>query len=98
MNVRIGTHLRKTENPAWIGAGALAGSILFFLVTNFAFLYSVTSYPHNFAGILMSYAAGVPFFGRTLASDLVYSGVLFGLHSWLSRTVVQSERVAVQPA
>ena len=35
----------------------------------------------------------IPFFWRTLASDLFYSGVLFGLHAWLSRTVVRSERI-----
>ena len=57
-------------------------------VTNFAFLY--TGYPHNVTGVLASYTAGVPFFWRTLASDLIYSGVFFGLHAWLSRTVVRS--------
>jgi hypothetical protein len=33
-----------------------------------------------------------------MASDLFYSGVLFGLHAWLSRTVVRSERVAAAQA
>ncbi|HLK61836.1 MAG TPA: DUF6580 family putative transport protein [Bryobacteraceae bacterium] len=98
LNVWIGTHLRKTENPLWIGSASMAGSVVFFLFTNFAFLFP-TTYAHNFAGILQSYAAGIPFFGRTLASDLVYSAALFGLHAWLSRTVVRSERVAAaQPA
>ena len=50
--------------------------------------------PFTFAGVLACYTAGVPFFWRTLASDLFYSGVLFGLHAWLSRTVVRSERIA----
>jgi hypothetical protein len=98
VNVWIGTHLRKTESPLWIGSAAVAGSMQFFLITNFAWLYPSSTYPHSLAGVMMSYAAGLPFFGRTLASDVVYAGVLFGLHAWLSRTVARSERVAVQPA
>ena len=34
-----------------------------------------------------------PFFGWTLASDVLYTGVLFGLYAWLGRTVATSERV-----
>jgi hypothetical protein len=95
ISVFIGTQLRKTENPALIGAGALAGSVQFFLITNFAWLAGSNMYPHSLQGMLDCYAAGLPFFARTLASDLFYSGVLFGLHAWLSRTVARSERVAV---
>jgi hypothetical protein len=98
INVWIGTHLRKTESPLWIGSAAVAGSVQFFLLTNFAMLYPASLYPHTLAGVMQSYVAGLPFFGRTLASDMVYAGVLFGLHAWLSRTVSRSERVAVQAA
>jgi len=98
VNVWIGSRLRQTENPLWIGGAALAGSLQFFLITNFAWLAASNMYPHTLAGVMSCYAAGVPFFWRTMASDLFYSGVLFGLHAWLSRTVVTSERVAVQAA
>jgi hypothetical protein len=97
--VWIGTKLRRTENPLWIGAGALAGSMQFFLITNFgAWLGYPQTYARSVAGLMHCYAMGIPFYGRTLASDLFYAGVLFGLHAWLSRTVVRSERVAVQTA
>jgi len=98
INVWIGSRLRQSESPLLIGGAALAGSVQFFLLTNFAWLYGTSMYPHSFAGILASYAAGVPFFWRTLASDLVYSGLLFGLHAWLSRTVARQERVAAPQA
>jgi hypothetical protein len=94
INVWIGSRLRRTENPLWIGSAAVAGSVQFFLLTNFAWLGASSMYPHTLAGAMACYAAGVPFFWRTLASDVFYSGVLFGLHAWLSRTVVHSERVA----
>ena len=96
INVWIGSRLRETENPVWIGSGALAGSIQFFLITNFAWLAGSSMYPHTLGGVFACYAAGVPFFWRTLASDLFYAGVLFGLHAWLSRRVARSERVAAE--
>lgn len=96
VSVWIGTRLRSTENPAWIGAAALLCSVQFFLITNFgAWLGMSQTYSRSFAGLTSCYAAAIPFFGRTLASDLVYTGVLFGLHAWLSRRVVPAERVAV---
>jgi hypothetical protein len=99
ISVWIGTHLRQTENPARIGAGSLLGSIQFFLITNFAvWVPAHGMYAHTPAGLLACYTAGIPFFGRTLASDLLYAGLLFGLHAWLSRTVSRSERVAAQAA
>ena len=95
INVWIGSRLRQTESPLLIGGAALFGSVQFFLLTNFAWLYPTSLYPHSFAGIFASYAAGIPFFWRTLASDLVYSGLLFGLHAWLSRTVARRERISL---
>ena len=99
VSVWIGTRLRSTENPAWIGGAALLASVQFFLITNFAaWLGMPHLYARSFAGLASCYAAAIPFFGRTLASDLVYTGVLFGLHAWLSRRVVPAERVAVAAA
>jgi len=98
VSVWIGTRLRHSENPLWIGCAAVAGAVQFFLITNFAWLTASTMYPHTPAGVVACYAAGVPFFWRTLASDLLYSGVFFGLHALLSRTLVRSERVAPQAA
>ena len=94
INVWIGTRLRASENPAWIGGAAVAGSVQFFLLTNFAVLVGGSMYPHTLAGAVSCYTAAIPFFWRTLASDVFYAGALFGLHAWLSRTVAPSERVA----
>ncbi|MBI5530437.1 MAG: hypothetical protein HY918_02965 [Candidatus Doudnabacteria bacterium] len=55
---------------------SLASSAIFFLVTNFAFLYA--EYPHNFAGVMLAYANGLPFLRGTMAGDIAYSLLLFG--------------------
>ena len=97
ISVWIGSLLRQSENPLAIGGCAIAGSVKFFLLTNLPWLMP-GRYPRGLAGVLASYTAGVPFFWRTLGSDLLYSAILFGLHAWLSRTVARRERVAVQAA
>jgi hypothetical protein len=99
INVWIGTRLRSTESPLWIGTAAGIGSLQFFLITNFGtWLGSTATYAHTLGGLMSCYVAAIPFYGRTLAGDLLYSAALFGLHAWLSRMVVRSERVAAQAA
>ncbi len=99
VNVWIGTHLRGTENPLRIGGAVALGSLQFFIVTNFGvWLGSAFAYPHTLAGLAACYTAAIPFYGRTLASDLLYSAALFGLHAWLSRRVARAEHIAVQAA
>jgi Family of unknown function (DUF6580) len=94
-NVWIGSRLRATEQPGWVAAGALAGSVQFFLLSNIGtWLTPNGMYPHTPAGLGTCLTAAVPFFRHTLISDLGYSAVFFGLHALLSRTVVRSERVA----
>jgi hypothetical protein len=74
----IGGWLRgKIEIPRVIGA-SLAGSIVFFLLSNFATWVSYDMYPHTAAGLATCYAMGIPFFRNTLASDFVFSLVMFG--------------------
>jgi hypothetical protein len=74
-------------------------SLQFFLISNFgAWLGHLAIYPYTLGGLVSCYIAAIPFYGRTLASDLLYSAALFGLHAWLSRTVARSERVAAQAA
>jgi hypothetical protein len=96
INVWIGTRLRGTESPKWIGGAAVVGSMQFFLLSNFGtWLAPGAIYTHTFSGLMACYIAAIPFFRNTLISDVAFAGVFFGLHALLSRTVVRSERVAV---
>jgi hypothetical protein len=94
VNVWIGRRLQRSENPIAIGGAALVCSVQFFLVTNFAVWLRSHLYPPDWSGLLACYTAAIPFFGLTLAGDLLYSGALFGLHAWLSRTVYKAERIS----
>lgn len=65
--------------------GAVAASVLFFFVTNLAVWW--TSYAHTWSGLGQCYLAAVPFFGYTLAGDLMATCGLFAgsaaLAAWL---------------
>jgi hypothetical protein len=70
--------MKKSESFGGVKilGASLSGSIIFFLLTNFAFLYS--QYPHNLSGVIQAYVNGLPFFRGTLLGDLFYSFALFG--------------------
>lgn len=60
-------------------ASALGASAIFYLVSNFGVWFSSGMYPHTMAGLQTCYIAGLPFLKNTVAGDLVYSSVLFGV-------------------
>ena len=84
--VWLGRKLIGNSTSPWrIGAVALAGSVQFFLITNFATWYATMLYPHTMGGLTACYVAALPFFSRTVLGDLFYSGVLFGAYALLER-------------
>ncbi|HYL75707.1 MAG TPA: DUF6580 family putative transport protein [Bryobacteraceae bacterium] len=95
IGVWLGRRLRATENIAKIAAFSVLNSVQFFLLTNFGSWLWFQAYPRTSAGLADCYLAAIPFFAWTFVSDLLFTGVLFGLHAWLSRTVASEERVAV---
>jgi len=90
LGVVFGLWIRKSENYRWIKivGSSLLASVVFFLVTNFAYLYAY--YPHSWAGIIAAYTNGLPFFRGTLLGDLGYSVALFGAYA-LARRLTSSK-------
>jgi hypothetical protein len=76
--IGLGLLISKRINPVTVLLGSLGGSVLFFIITNFAYFYAPTIHPHNWAGIVESYTVALPYFRQTLVSDLVFNIVLFG--------------------
>lgn len=75
--VLIGGLLRNNVKIVSVGGGAIAGSLVFFVLTNLAVWLSGTMYPTTVQGLVQCYVAAIPFFHMTLLGDLFYSGVLF---------------------
>jgi len=84
MVVLIGFNLQKNKSAVRIAGLSLVSSVLFYLITNFVFLYPEGSinmmYPHTFVGMMESYTMAIPFFQNTLMGDLFYTSALFGAY------------------
>ncbi len=76
----IGWWVRGRKNVLTILGGSLAGSLAFYVVTNWAVWAFGTMYPSNWGGLLESYTMALPFFRNTLLGDLGYLALFFGLY------------------
>ncbi|HMF08040.1 MAG TPA: DUF6580 family putative transport protein, partial [Thermoanaerobaculia bacterium] len=65
--------------PLRLARFSIAGSCLFFLVTNFAIWIQFRTYPATLGGLAAGYVAAIPWFWNTLAGDLFGTAALFGL-------------------
>lgn len=65
-----------------LGGAALGSSVAFFLLSNFG-MWAAGYYPRTLAGLGACYAAGLPFFRNTVASDLLFTAALFGAYAAL---------------
>jgi hypothetical protein len=102
INVWIGRHLVRRVTPVRVGAAAFLCSAQFFVLADLAvWLGAVIRhdpiYTANLSGLLLCYTEALPFWGRTLAGDLLYSGALFGLYALLSRRTIAAEAPAKEP-
>ncbi len=74
----LGTTLRDRQRPLPVLGAALASSVSFFLVSNFAVWAVWTQmYPRGFSGLIASYVAGLPFFRREIVGDLLFTAAMF---------------------
>src|SRR5450631_4585778 len=75
----LGNQLR--ENTGWlrVTGAALASSVSFFVISNFAFWACSGMYPKTLSGLMTCYFAGLPFFRRGFAGDMLFTAAMFGL-------------------
>jgi hypothetical protein len=99
INVWIGRRLVRTVTPTRVGVAAFLCSLQFFVLTNFAVWFQLSGadhlYARNLGGLMECYTAALPFWGRTLAGDLLFSGAIFGMYALLSRHAAETGKRAV---
>lgn len=72
--------LRSRRGVARIALCSAAGSALFFLASNLAVWAFDGLYPTTGTGLASCYLNGLPFFGNSLAGDLLWSLLLFAAY------------------
>lgn len=94
--VGLGWMLREKRTPLRTLSATLAGSILFYIVTNFVvwlgpMMAAPFDYPHTLAGLMKCYAMALPFFRNSLAGDVCWTLGLFALYD-MARSRVFTRR------
>jgi len=98
----LGIGMRSKRSVRQIFGRSLAGSVLFFLITNFAAWIGNPTYPQSFEGLMISYAMAVPFFENsifgslalnTIMGDLFFNGLLFGSLAFAERRFPKLQKV-----
>lgn len=74
----VGRWIKSNKTVGNIFAGAIAGSVIFFIFTNLAVWLATNLYPHTFDGLLNCYIMAIPFFKNSLMGDILYVGILYG--------------------
>lgn len=78
----LGMLLReRRRSPVAVGAAVVASSTIFYLVSNLAMWMISDIFPRTFQGLVACYVAGIPYFGRTLLSDLMFAAIFFGVYT-----------------
>jgi len=72
--------LQKKLGVMRIAGAALASSTVFFIATNFAVWAFSPMYEKTFAGLALCYTMAIPFFQNTIAGDMMWSGIVFGVY------------------
>jgi hypothetical protein len=85
--VALGFVSLRRISPLRVGAAAIAGSVLFYLITNFGVWLYFGTYAHTAGGLAECYIAAIPFFQNTIAGDLFYSAIVFGGFALIERGI-----------
>ncbi len=99
VNVWLGRRLLRQVSPIRVGATAFLCSLQFFVLTNLAMWLTSAFrgtglYPATLAGLGACFSAALPFWGRTLAGDLLFSAAIFGMYALLARQAGSQRTVA----
>ncbi|NVK21397.1 MAG: hypothetical protein HWD86_02670 [Kangiellaceae bacterium] len=77
ISVLLGFWLRHSISSGRVLLASVAGSLLFFVITNFGVWLMNDFYSKDILGLAESYLMALPFLQRSLLGDLFFNGVLF---------------------
>ena len=78
--VGIGLVIRRYKTVPVVFGATMAGSLLFFLITNFGVWQAGMFYTKDFTGLVECYTAAIPFYRNSMMGDLFYVAVMFGVY------------------
>ena len=85
----FGLLVKDRKNLGNVALATLAGSLLFYLITNAAVWLFSPWYSAGIEGLMLSYAMGLPFLKYTLLGDLFFVGMFVGAYELVTRLIRQ---------
>lgn len=89
----IGLLLKNRARAGALAAGSLAGSLIFYLLTNLGVFFFQDMYPKTAQGLLQCYVMALPFLRNAVAGDLFYTAAVFGIFLAARRALPAVSRV-----
>lgn len=84
----MGVWLRQHKSPAGIFAATICSALLFFVITNFGVW--LAWYPKTLEGFYACYMNALPFLRNTMAGNIIFGAVLFGLYELARKAAGES--------
>jgi hypothetical protein len=73
---------------------SLSSSMLFFIISNFGVWISSGMYAKTWSGLIECYIMAIPFYQNSMAGDVVFCAIIFGMFQLLqTKNVVQFSHV-----
>lgn len=85
----MGIALKDRGGLSKVLFGTLAGSLLYFVITNLAVFLFENMYPKTAAGLVECFMMALPFLRGTLVGDLCYGAALFGAFAGAKKFVLR---------
>lgn len=73
----LGIILSNRPSRALVLGTSVLGSLLFFVVTNFAVWFEGALYPQTLSGLIECYMMGIPFYQNQILGDVISTFILF---------------------
>jgi hypothetical protein len=87
----IGLYIRRFHGWLRVPLGALAGSLTFFVISNFGVWLAGGLYSRSLGGLAACYTLALPLLRPTILGDLMYSAIFFGLYALATRPLAQKQ-------
>ncbi len=95
ITVLIGSYLLKNRSNIKIVGGAIAATLVFWLLSNFgSFLSPISGYPLSFEGAIACYTLAVPFLLNSLIGNLVFSFAIFGTYDLINERQAKAKELS----
>ena len=89
----LGTTLRNNSGAVRVVLTALASSVSFFLISNFATWAAWPEmYPRSVGGLMAAYVAGIPFFPKAAEGDMFFTVAMFSVPVFMQALARWSDR------